>query len=557
MFDQEDPAGYDAWLDERASALDLIDEVDMQAPTPEVTDAEFAAWAAELEGRAAPTAVEVIAAGERNDVTPALVTQLAAINPADLDDDARVGLAACWSRVRNYADAMLGRAVAVQLAATSAIGGPRDVVRIECERLAAAELGAALHLGMGAADSLVFVADALARRLSATGAAVASGAVSWAKAGSLACATATLDTKTARAVEAKVLPFAATRTPAQHRDACRRWVDRIDPDGAADRRRKAKADIRLIATHHGAGMGELFAAMPSEQLDMVWSAADLWARREKDAGDKRSLDELRVAALVRWAEDFLGGEKPHRHGRTARQRVVWDLTSLLGVTDHCAELLDCGATLPPDAVREIVARGVRVRRMLIDPDHGELVDLTPQHWILHPADGSPVTPPVELHVVLDTSLHAALTTGDIAGCAGQQRALVHAVCAALSSAPAELRDLVDALLEEPVTADALDAHPFTYPPRADLAEFVALRDRHPTCPTAGPTSAAAADLDHLTSERDGGPSTKDNLHSPTRRWHVLKTHAGWTVSRTGRGWTWTSPAGRHYFIEPYDYRLGP
>ena len=113
------------------------------------------------------------------------------------------------------------------------------------------------------------------------------------------------------------------------------------------------------------------------------------------------------------------------------------------------------------------------------------------------------------------------------------------------------------LVLAPVTADALDAHPFTYPPRADLAEFVALRDRHPTCPTAGPTSAAAADLDHLTSERDGGPSTKDNLHSPTRRWHVLKTHAGWTVSRTGRGWTWTSPAGRHYFIEPYDYRLGP
>jgi len=373
----------------------------------------------------------------------------------------------------------------------------------------------------------------------------------------LAYATATLDMTAARAVEAKVLPFAASRTSGQHRDACRRWVDRIDPDGAADRRRKAASDIRLVATHHGAGMGELFAAMPAEQLDMVWTGAEVWARREKDAGDPRSLDQLRVAALVAWAEEFLGGEQPRRHGRTVRQRVVWDLTSVLGVTRHCAELLDAGATLPPDAAADIVARGARVRRMLIDPDTGELLDLTPSHWPLPAADGTGEIPPVELLVVLDTALHTALTTGDLTGTTDIQRALAHATCTALATAPAELRELVAALLAAPVTAGDLDAHPDRYPPTAALAEFVALRDRHPSTPTAGPTSAAAADLDHVISQRDGGPSTKDNLHTPTRRWHVLKTHAGWTVHREGRGWRWTSPTGRTYLIEPYDYRLGP
>src|SRR4051812_36151045 len=237
MFDQVDPAGYDAWLEERAAALDLIDEAEMFVASPVVSDAEFAAWAAELDGAAAvSTAVEVIGAGERGDVTPALVSRLAAIDPAELDDAARVGLAVCWSRVRNYADAMVGRTVAVQIAATSAVGGPRDVVRIEAERLAAGELaaalrvrgrggggvvvriegggwaagglGGALRLGTGAGAGLVFVADALARQLPATAAAVASGAVSWAKAATLAYATASLDTPTARAVEAKVLPFA-------------------------------------------------------------------------------------------------------------------------------------------------------------------------------------------------------------------------------------------------------------------------------------------------------------------------------------------------------------
>jgi hypothetical protein len=397
----------------------------------------------------------------------------------------------------------------------------------------------------------------------------------------------TLSPQQARQVEAKVLPFAASRTPEQHSRAVRRWVDRIDPAGADERRRQAREDVKLVATHHGNGVGELFARMPAEQLDTVWAGADHWARRRKDAGDARTLDELRVAALVSWASSFLvhgdgsycdtvcdpvssapaapssepepapESSPPTRHGRPAAVRVIWDLTSLLCVTDHCGELLDSGATLPPEAMREMLTAGLRIRRMLIDPHTGELVDLTPQRWSLPPSIGAAHLPPVELELVIDTALHAALTTGDVTGLTGEQRAIVHAVTAALGKTAAGMRHLLSELVAAPVTADVLDDHPDCYPPRADLAEFVALRDRHPSNPTAGASSAAAADLDHIVSERHGGPSTRDNLHSPTRRWHVLRTHAGWTVTRTGRGCTWTSPAGRTYLIEPYDYRLGP
>src|SRR4051794_27255844 len=156
MFEEVDPAGDDAWLTECAAALDLIDESDIYEPAPEVTDAEFAAWSAELEGWSLPEADAVIRAGESEPVTPQLVAQLAQIDAASLDDDARVGLAVCWSRVANYVAAMLGGAVAAQVAATSAVGGPKDVVRRSAEELASAEIGAALHLGRGAADSLVF-----------------------------------------------------------------------------------------------------------------------------------------------------------------------------------------------------------------------------------------------------------------------------------------------------------------------------------------------------------------------------------------------------------------
>jgi hypothetical protein len=76
-------------------------------------------------------------------------------------------------------------------------------------------------------------------------------------------------------------------------------------------------------------------------------------------------------------------------------------------------------------------------------------------------------------------------------------------------------------------------------------------------PTAGPTAAAAADLDHTISVHDGGTTTRTNLASTVRRWHRLKTHAGWTVTRANHGWTWTSPHGRSYQTHPYDWRLGP
>ena len=258
------------------------------------------------------------------------------------------------------------------------------------------------------------------------------------------------------------------------------------------------------------------------------------------------------------AEEFLREQEPHRHGRPARQRIVWDLTSVLGVTAHCAELLDSGATLPPEAMRDdVIARGVRLRRMLISPDTGELVDLTRDSWVLARAHGSEDLPPADLHVTVETWLHAALTTGDLTDCSQEQRRLVREVCAALASADGQLRQVVHALLAAPMTADDLDDAPDVYEPSTALAEFVALRDRHPTNPTAGPTSAAAADVDHTVAFGAGGRTMRDNLASVSRRWHLLKTHAGWTVTRTATGWTWTSPRGRTYETQPYDYRLGP
>ena len=61
-------------------------------------------------------------------------------------------------------------------------------------------------------------------------------------------------------------------------------------------------------------MGELFAVMTSEQLDTAYTGCDLWARAAKAAGDPRTLEELRVAAIVHWAATFMRGGNPDAYG---------------------------------------------------------------------------------------------------------------------------------------------------------------------------------------------------------------------------------------------------
>src|SRR5947209_10500139 len=185
------------------------------------------------------------------------------------------------------------------LATTTPAGG------ISARQLVAAEIGPALGLGSGAAITLVDICVALHTRLPATLRAVCDGWLSWFKAMKLAELTAPLTDEQARAVEDQVLAKAGDRTPAQHADAVRRAVARIDPEGADARRKQARKDVKLIRTHYDDGMGDLFARMASEQLDTVWTAADMWARARKADGDPRTLDQLRIASLVQWAQSFL------------------------------------------------------------------------------------------------------------------------------------------------------------------------------------------------------------------------------------------------------------
>jgi hypothetical protein len=501
----------------------------------------------------------------------------ARVDPRELDANGLVEYAVAWSRVMNQAAGEIAQAV---VEFHDRIGDNETLGPI---RLTAAEFGVALRLGSGAADQLVHTAVALSRRLPSTLAAVTAGDVSWAKAVTLAERAAVLAPENARRVEELVLPKAPDRTPVQHADAVRRAVDRIDPAGAAERRRRAEKDIALVRAHVGDGMGELFARLPSEQLETVWTAADAWARRAKAAGAPGTLDRLRVQALVRWAESFLthgdpttcdtlcdvvparstggppsdasppdatpsgatrsGPTPPSRHGRPVAVRAIWDLRSFLGLADEPGELADSGASLSAETMRELVTHGARLRRLVVDPATGELLDLSAAVDLPATRPDSRHRAPVELQVVIPIDVWRGLAHGT-----------EPELATALDAAPPAVREL----LTTPLRAPELDGAPRAYPAPAALADFIATRDRHPTNPCAGRSAAHAADLDHTVPVDAGGATVRDNLASVTRRWHRLRTLGGWTVERIGRGWRWTSiRTGRTITTAPHDYRLGP
>jgi hypothetical protein len=101
---------------------------------------------------------------------------------------------------------------------------------------------------------------------------------------------------------------------------------------------------------------------------------------------------------------------------------------------------------------------------------------------------------------------------------------------------------------DPVTGVLLDYGRETYEPPQELQNFLIARDR--TCRFPGCRQPAhLADLDHTIPWEEGGATSAENLGALCRRHHNLKTHHGWKVVNHGDGaCTWTSPAGKEFFV---------
>ncbi|PSL08329.1 uncharacterized protein DUF222 [Haloactinopolyspora alba] len=346
------------------------------------------------------------------------------------------------------------------------------------------EVSLAMSWSPGRARDRVALAAELTDELPHTAAALRSGALDLDKARLIADRTRCLaDVELRRRVEAVVLASAATRTRTQLDHRLRHEVITIDPATAEQRRRRAK-QRRHVTRPRPATDGATDQMASMELHGPAEDLAALWTALDAAARHARAEGDARTLDGLRF--DILTG-------------LGWTGLELghLG----CCNPACTGAESHPLARRHGKAATVQVTVAL-----STLIGVDEQPGRL---DGfGPVTAEVSRRVSAEGPWRRLLT--------------------------------------DPAHGRLLEYGRDTYAPPAELASFVAARDRtcrFPTCDR----PARDADIDHIRPFDQGGTTDAVNTWSLHDGHHFGKTHHDFTayIDSSGEAW-WVTPAGRCY-----------
>ena len=251
--------------------------------------------------------------------------------------------------------------------------------------LAADELTMVLGVSRAEAERLAGLAHQLVRVLPDTLAALEQGRIDLSRARVIADATGVLDIRTARAVEALVLPQAGEAawsgpSPRAWRERVERAVVRADVDAARRRRERAvqARAVRAWADRNGMGVLQVTAGLADIALaDRVITDLALARPAQDSAGAPSTMDQRRVDALI----DLLrrvgtGAEPPRLPVRREREvGVVLHADTLFRdgpAADDPGVVLGLGAPAPLDprgaggSARAEIAEGASIRVLLTD-----------------------------------------------------------------------------------------------------------------------------------------------------------------------------------------------
>jgi hypothetical protein len=483
------------------------------------------------------------ALGERLDAMPAGAGLLAELEALDLGALPSYDLPEVVVQARRIA----ARAHALEAAAAAALARHPDLrhpdLAAVCRSLpegtafvhadlAAADLSARLLVPPGEAMVLIREGRAYAGSLADTGAALADGRIEPAKARAIVLAAGDEPAGVAAVVEAEVLPRTAGRSVKQVRADVARALNRVDPDGAADRHRTARAG-RTVSRPKilQDGMAGLWTVLPAADAVRLDSMLDALARRSRQAGDPRTLDQLRADELV----DRVLGRSQHL--------IAPDGTVLPSRRDGAHEVHDAFGTAVGCASGGAGAEAAAAATGApAEPAQSR------------PRDVEEATLRTVVHVTvsLSTLLGADDEPGDLAGYgpvdAQQARAMA-----------LDLGSTWQRLVTDPLSGTVLDVGRTTYRPPAALADHVRHRDKYCTAPGC-PVPAARCDLDHTIEydpPADGSPprplgtTCAHNLGPLCRTHHRLKTAGVLRVRQPTAGeFVWRTATGHAFRVRP-------
>jgi len=420
------------------------------------------------------------------------------------------------------------------------------------------EIGAALALSPTAAVDKVMCARVLVEDRPDTWAALRAGRLDPWRAQIISVELIGRDPEVAARVEAAVLAKADGLTPGRLRALITKTLLKLDPEGAKDREKRARAHRSFGFDPAPDGMSRLSATMGAASGVVCRQAIDGVAHgiRQANPDDPRTLDQLRVDALEAICRGVLDAghtgchthpgscRSPHPHpecdhptgghpaGQTTRQ-----------TTEQATKETTAGST--DEVVDE--AAGAATAEAADAPVNDRPVDNPPEGSTPIPiALGRRNRPAIMVTVSVATLLGMSNDPGVLAGYGPISADLAREISA---------EGTWQRLLTDPATGAVLEYGRTRYRPPAALADLVLARD--PTCrfmTCAMPSWRS--DIDHCQAWEDGGHTGASNNAAANRRCHIVKHAAGWKVLQDATGHqTWISPTGKVYDNPPPE--VGP
>ncbi|GAA5129204.1 HNH endonuclease signature motif containing protein [Haloechinothrix salitolerans] len=194
-----------------------------------------------------------------------------------------------------------------------------------------------------------------------------------------------LDDETARQVDERLVGRLAGKNPTEVRRVARRAVHAVDPDGLADRARRARTGRKVELLPGEDTMSRLNAQLPAEAASAAYNSIDAEARRRRRQGDDRTLDQLRadilIHRLLRPGNALSGETNDCANGTTsglspaAMVYLHMPIDAALGITDDGCELAGYGQIPGPIARHIMCEPGSIWRKVICDPATGAPRDL--------------------------------------------------------------------------------------------------------------------------------------------------------------------------------------
>ena len=341
-------------------------------------DPALAAWLADVpepDWAEHPVYSRLVSASERLapllEVGPAArpTGELALLDPRRLSAAERIDLLQLLEEQRNWLEAAQARVLAViEEADTTELG------------LAQEEVSLALTIPPRTAQARLKTAHSLMRELPATLRLLAAGKITGRHAQLITETSWRLPPEVVARFEARVAERAGQQTLGQLRQSLRRAAIALDPATAQARHLRALADRRVGFQAAEDGMVELPVLLGAAEGQLIYTRLTA-AAALLPAADPRTMDQKRADLLVDAVLSGLpAGALPRMQGRRPAIQVVVSADTLLGLDNQPAHLTGYGAITAETARRLAADESGTWRRLLTDPDTGQLLDIGAQHY---------------------------------------------------------------------------------------------------------------------------------------------------------------------------------